>query len=86
MDLYDEREQTTGMHGYPGEASWHVFAKCFKMLVIVTHDRKCPVQLCWLEEHCTSWLARFSRLSGFDRETCDRLGKFGLLRPVGVWR
>jgi hypothetical protein len=60
----DHSKQTTGMRGYQGEASWHVFAKGFKMIVIVTHDRKCP--------NGTSWLARFSRLSGFNRETGDR--------------
>jgi hypothetical protein len=52
------------MHGYPGEASWHVFAKRFKMIVIFSNDRKSP--------NGTSWLARFSRLSRLDRETGDR--------------
>ena len=51
------------MHEYRGEASWHVFAKCFKMIIVVTHDRKCS--------NSTSWLSRFSGLSGFDRETGD---------------
>ena len=55
----DRSKQTTGMYEYRGEASWHVFAEGFKMIIIVSNDRKCPDR--------TSRLAVFSGLSGFDR-------------------
>ena len=59
----DRSKQTTGMYEYRGEASWHVFAEGFKMIIIVRNDRKCS--------NGTSRLSRFARLLRFDRETGD---------------